>query len=1568
MKKKTLRRIAAGLLSGILMAESAFTGIGAVETFAAQVTLAGEIAIDPTLHYQTLDGWGSSLCWWGNIIGSWGDADYNGNGKPDREEIAELAFSPEYLNLNIVRYNVGGGDKPDSSIKRVEGRVPGWTVDMTGKADGTGTFNETAFYAKDAKDMNDAGQIWMLEQANQYRKDKGDIINEVFSNSPPYYMTKTGTSTGGVKGASNLKEEEYENFAKYMARAAKWIDKDLQKKFGTGVSVIQPMNEPDPATGYWAEGSTKQEGCAFAPGEEQSNMYLAMKEALKEEGLDQKISMTASDETGLSYAIKSFNKLSADAKDVTPIISAHTYSGTNSERETLKKAAASYGKKLWMSEVCFGGGKHDANVFANESYALSKGIMSDLKIMQPSAWIAWLVADSEYECLKFNENWGLIHAVFESDGPVPGYHANLFNEDGTVKENVPKAGFWEITKQFYTLMQYSKFLKAGYTMIDINDANMCAALSPDGKELVIVAQNFSNQRTISADLSKFAKSSTAKLYRTSENYSCEQIGGDIDVTSGVLEMTLPKNSVSTYVVSVETDVENFRQVVNANVAKATDAQASSLNVFDYTGEWNEVKTATYEETSDKTATATFKFDGTQAMLYASKNAKAPKVDVAIDGGTPVTVDLASDKELTEAVLCNTGKLAKGEHTITIKLNSASASGSKLTLAKAVVYQGAKELKGSATIRKVNPYDGTLQVQFDEVNGASAYTIKYGTDIENLDQKIETSSTSAFIQGLENGTTYYIQVTDDLGGESNIVSGVPSEPTGSLYYYVDAGTDSPDTVAAGESLGIFNSTLEQEYGQDPITGKKWGFTSEDSAAYYTDGDSITSVRECKSGLEYKFELPKGTYMVTVAMADPWTNGSRFTDLYINDELRAEAVVPLDGVIKILKTEMTEPGELSVKAVRNASNADQAPMISYIKVSVYDPDDTSIANVPTQEAIGTVSGLVPSLPEKVLVDANNGETIEVPVKWNEVNEKMFKGDANEVISVTGVIKQGDENFKVTQPVVIVDANTEYFIDCTRIGSQEHTGWYKEAKISNSIGDQKYGTDPKTGKKWGYLMGGDGGGRYGGSSLNTTGWYDPVGDKIQYKMELEAGKWSVTFGFHDWWDPQDGRPVDLKAYFGDSTEASVDWGKFDILPSTDSSTTVEFTLEEKQDVTISVERKKKEDSDDMYDAPVLSWLKVGGPTLYTDRITELVNIVRAKDLTGYTADEQKTLKESAEKAVELFARSDVDQTQIDALKDAIENILYKEDIPAAKAAEEKLKAVGDAEKFTLADEAKLVEAQKAYEELTAEQKKLLPKEEVDNLNAAIKTYNKLKAEDVTAKIKAIGTVSLASKTAVESAKAAYEALTAAQKKLVSKADVKALEVAVAEYEQLKAADDAKKAEEAKKAAAKKPAAVGTAITAGTNSFAVTNANAAAPEAAFKLNTDKNAKKVVIPATITQNGITYTVTSIADNACKGNKKLSGVTIPETVTSIGKNAFGGCTSLKKITIPKNVTNIGAKAFAGDKKLKKITINSAVLKKVGGSAFKGIHKKAVIKVPKKQKKAYQKLLKKKGQASTVKIK
>ena len=107
----------------------------------------------------------------------------------------------------------------------------------------------------------------------------------------------------------------------------------------------------------------------------------------------------------------------------------------------------------------------------------------------------------------------------------------------------------------------------------------------------------------------------------------------------------------------------------------------------------------------------------------------------------------------------------------------------------------------------------------------------------------------------------------------------------------------------------------------------------------------------------------------------------------------------------------------------------------------------------------------------------------------------------------------------------------------------------------------------------------------------------------------------------------------------------------------------------------------------------------------------------------------------------------------------------------------------------------------------------------------------------------------------------------------------------------------------------------------------------------TDKNLKNLVIPSSVTIDGVTYKVTAIADNAFKNCKKLTTVRIGTNVSRIGKRAFNGCKNLKSVKI-------------NSKKLTK--------KSIGTSAFKGISSKAVIKVPKSKLKTYKSYLKKSG--------
>ena len=143
----------------------------------------------------------------------------------------------------------------------------------------------------------------------------------------------------------------------------------------------------------------------------------------------------------------------------------------------------------------------------------------------------------------------------------------------------------------------------------------------------------------------------------------------------------------------------------------------------------------------------------------------------------------------------------------------------------------------------------------------------------------------------------------------------------------------------------------------------------------------------------------------------------------------------------------------------------------------------------------------------------------------------------------------------------------------------------------------------------------------------------------------------------------------------------------------------------------------------------------------------------------------------------------------------------------------------------------------------------------------------------------------------------------------------------------------------------AKGTKLTAKGASYQVTSAAEKNPTVVYK-GSKKQKASVTIPDTVTIDKVTYKVTSIAANAFKNNKKLKKVVIGKNVTKIGKKAFYGCSKLKKITV----------------KTTKLT-----KKNVGSQAFKGIHKKAAFKVPKKKISSYRKIFRARGAAKTTKV-
>ena len=143
-----------------------------------------------------------------------------------------------------------------------------------------------------------------------------------------------------------------------------------------------------------------------------------------------------------------------------------------------------------------------------------------------------------------------------------------------------------------------------------------------------------------------------------------------------------------------------------------------------------------------------------------------------------------------------------------------------------------------------------------------------------------------------------------------------------------------------------------------------------------------------------------------------------------------------------------------------------------------------------------------------------------------------------------------------------------------------------------------------------------------------------------------------------------------------------------------------------------------------------------------------------------------------------------------------------------------------------------------------------------------------------------------------------------------------------------------------------------------------------------------IQIPATVIINDKAYKVTTIDQNAFKGNKEITDVIFGSNITTIGKYSFYQCTNLRTIRFGSKVTRIGSNAFAQCPKLKNFTLPASIkhidayafaqcpavkIIKINGSSLEYIGKKAfaanktvTLRLPKKSFTKYRKLLKASG--------
>lgn len=310
--------------------------------------------------------------------------------------------------------------------------------------------------------------------------------------------------------------------------------------------------------------------------------------------------------------------------------------------------------------------------------------------------------------------------------------------------------------------------------------------------------------------------------------------------------------------------------------------------------------------------------------------------------------------------------------------------------------------------------------------------------------------------------------------------------------------------------------------------------------------------------------------------------------------------------------------------------------------------------------------------------------------------------------------------------------------------------------------------------------------------------------------------------------------------------------------------------------------------------------------------------------TLSSSSTIKAARSAYNALTADQKKQVTNYDVLQKAESEL---SDLQKADAVVTKIKNIG---KVTLKSESKIKQARTAYNKLTDKQKTLVTNYDV--LEKAEKDLADLKAADQVSKnITNIGTVTLESEDAIKEARTAYDALTDAQKELVSNKDV--LEKAETTLKELK---DAKDADDAKVAATPKSITL-------SNTRYIYNGKVQKPQV-----TVKNAKGEVIKgytvkyAGNCKNVGKYKVTLTFKGDYNGTKTKTFKIAPKSVTVKSLKAAKKRFDVKWSKQTTQVTGYQVqystdKNFVKAVKNKKITKNSVVTKTVKNLKSKKVY-------------------------------
>ncbi|MFD8496682.1 glycoside hydrolase [Amycolatopsis sp. NPDC059657] len=469
---------------------------GIADGAATDLQTVAEVSSTPA---QTIQNIGASGAWWVNDLARFSPA--------TRQRVAELLFGPDGIQLSAYRYNIGGGgvgvaagDRAPQSLMISPGRYD-WS--------------------------RDPGGTTFLRYAAQYGVP--DIVG--FVNSAPAAWTSNGKSCGG-----SLKPGSTQAYATYLA--------DIITHFAAeGVSIdhLSPMNEPRVSFS-----ACTQEGMLVPVGQ-RDDIVRAVGQVLASRSPSTRIIADESDHVDkfLSEVPQWIGQ--PGTSRYVAALAHHTYDFPNDA--TLAKIPAlakRYGKTSWATEVCCWsnsttpayGAQYDPTITGGLAMA---GIMyRDFTVANDSAFHWWTALSKVIGCSPGSSP---ACATTVND---KGYNDGLIYYDPDYASNGNQNLY--LTKRFYALGQYSKFVRPGSVRHPVTGA-------PNGLQIMATSSG-GTWTLVVTNLSKSAQSVSVRLpssgisasgaYRTSASENLATIGLP-SVSADVASLSLPAQSISTYV-------------------------------------------------------------------------------------------------------------------------------------------------------------------------------------------------------------------------------------------------------------------------------------------------------------------------------------------------------------------------------------------------------------------------------------------------------------------------------------------------------------------------------------------------------------------------------------------------------------------------------------------------------------------------------------------------------------------------------------------------------------------------------------------------------------------------------------------------------------------------------------------------------------------------------------------------------------------------------------------------------------------------------------------------------------